>query len=258
MSVATRAAVRAAIAIARNTVREGLRARLPLVWLALAGGLLGLQSFVSALAMIDGSAVVLSLAAPVARLAAVIVTAVFVIAPLARELGERGTEIVFSAPIPRASWALGRIAGHAALAAGTALAATLPLLLHAEAAPLARWGLTLAGECALVAALASLVTFSLERLPLSLLAVLAFYACARLIGVIEMIQKTRASEGAIDAFIGTLALVLPRFDLNARTAWLVDPGAAAPGALLAALLQTALYGAIVLVAASLDVERRRA
>ncbi|MEZ5651505.1 MAG: hypothetical protein R3E87_13270 [Burkholderiaceae bacterium] len=249
----------AAGAIAAITIREGVRARLPLAWLCLLFGLAGLQSFLGALALIDAGDVVLSVSAPIARLLAVLVTAVFVIAPLSRELGDGGADIMFAAPVPRAWWVLGRMAGHGTLAIGTAISVSLPLTLHAPAAAVLAWGTSLALESLLVAALAVLITISLVRLPLALLALLATYACARMIGVIEMLGRASDQTGWFDGFIHLLALVLPRLDLNAVTGWLL-PGDAAVRAdvLLPGLAQTALYGLIVIVAASLDIERRRA
>lgn len=247
----------AALAIASITIREGARAKLPLAWAFLALGLWGLQTFVGALALIDGETVVLSIVAPIARLLAVLVTAVFVIAPLSRELADRGTDIVFAAPIARGWWVLGRLTGHSLLALGSAAAATLPLLLVASPDAVLPWGMSLAFECVLVAGLAVLVTISLVRLPLSLLAVLAIYACARSIGVIQMLGDASEGGGWTTGLIDLLALLMPRLDLNARTAWLLSEGIGLPD-LLPGLAQTLLYGLLIAIAASLDIERRRA
>jgi len=161
--------------------------------------------------------------------------------------------------VARAWWVLGRMAGHSVLALGTALSATLPLMMHASVTASGAWGLSLALECVLVCALAVLITISLVRLPMALLALLATYACARMIGVIQMLGQADSQAGVFAGIIDGLALIMPRLDLNAMTEWLLPDGAASLGsALLPGLMQTCLYGMIIVLAASLDIERRRA
>lgn len=253
---------RATKSIAVMTIREAMRSRLVAVWLLLLMVVAGAQMFVGALSMMQGEVVALSIVAPVSRALAVMVTASFVIASVSREMSERGIEIIFSAPIPRALWVCGRLAGFGLISIGTAICAGLPLALNADLVALSVWTFSLAAELVLVAAIALMVSVAIVRMPLALMAFMAVYVCARMIGVIQMLQQSDPLEGSGSVtpsgwLIEGLAALLPRLDLLTRTEWLVESlSSGLASALNPVLIQVPIFAAIAVVIAAIDLHRR--
>ncbi|MEZ5738532.1 MAG: ABC transporter permease [Burkholderiaceae bacterium] len=262
--VPVRAQVRVIGVIARHAIRETLRGRLPVAWIGMLAVLAAAGFFLDALSLVEHETVVLSVLAPLARLAAVLITATFVIAGVSREFTDRNIDMMFAAPVPRHAWVLGRFAGYTLLAAGTALMAGLPLLLQSPVLALLTWTLSLLAELVMVAGIALLITISLVRVPIAMLAFGALYGCARVIGVIQMLDRANVDEGQSPFSVGGmlidgLAALLPRLDLLTRTDWLLDGFTGSIVSLLTpALGQSLLYSAIVLLAATIDVGNRRA
>ncbi len=201
-----------------------------------------------------------SFAAPLVRLAAVVVSGVFAIALVSRELSDRSVDLSLAAPITRSTWVIGKWLGLSVIAAVTAGVAALPLLLLVPFAAWWPWTVTLMWEAMTVAGLALLVTIALTQVAVSLLAVLALYATARLIGVFLLLQERAPLLDAgwlnslSNGVLSLLGLLLPRLDLFARTEWLLEGGAPA---LAGAVVQTALYAAVVLAVGCVDFGRRR-
>lgn len=252
--------VRVALGLARATLLEAWRSRwfAAAALLALAVG--GVAAFAGALALTESQAIGLSLAAPLARLAAVLVLATFTVTAIARELADGSVELVFAAPVSRLTWILGRWLGVAGVAAGTAAAAAVPLALHAPAEPLLLWALSLWLELVVVGGVALLLSISFAQVPAALLSLIAFYTMARLVGIVMLLNSRAPLEApawiarAGDALLGVLGHLLPRLDLFTRTEWLL--GAQAP-AIAPALLQVAVWIALIPAAAWLDLRSRR-
>jgi hypothetical protein len=253
---------RATRSIAVTTIREAIRSRLVAVWLLLVIIAIGAQMFVGALSMMQGQTVTLSIVAPICRALAVMVTASFVIASVSREMSERGIEIIFSAPIPRVVWVFGRLGGFSLISTGTALCAALPLAINANLFALSVWTFSLAAELILVAAIALMVSVAIVRMPLALMAFMAVYVCARMIGVIQMLQQSDPLEGSGSIapsgwLIEALAALLPRLDLLTRTEWLVESvSSGLLSALSPVLIQVPVFAGIAIVVAAIDLHRR--
>jgi len=255
-------ATRVAASLARFTVLEAWRSRWPAAAALMAGAVWAVMLFTGEMALAERPAVALSLAAPLARLAAVLVMATFAVSALARELNDGSIELVLSAPVSRLTWVAGRWAGLAGVALGTALAAALPLALHAPPAALAGWTLSLWLELCLVAGVALLLSISFAQVPAALLSLLAFYAMSRLAGVLMLLNSRAPLEAPAvvarlgDLVLGVLGHLLPRLDLFTRTDWLLAAGATPAGLGLGAL-QVLLWLALVPAVAWLDFAERR-
>lgn len=85
--------------LARFTLLEAWRSRWPAAVVLLAASVAGVVSFGGAMALTEQREVGLALAAPLARLAAVLVVAAFSVALLARELNDGSIDLVLSAPV---------------------------------------------------------------------------------------------------------------------------------------------------------------
>jgi hypothetical protein len=239
--------------IARFTLLEALRTRLPALGVLALALLFGASFFVEAIAITEGERFHAGFYAASVRIAAVFIVAFHALASVARELDDKGLDILLALDLPRSHYVAGRLAGFLGVAAAFACAVCLPLLWSAPPAAVLQWGISLALELALMAALAlfCIITFS-HLLPAASF-VAAFYLLARALTAIRLMSANPVagadslSHQAISWVVEGLALVLPALDGWTQTAWLVEQRAswtdvgwiAAQGVLYVALLAAA-------------------
>lgn len=248
-------------AITRVVVLEAVRGRVP--WLMLAVLLAGaaLSQFAAQVAITESREIANGLLGAWLRLAAVFVVALFVITSMVRDLHDKGMELVLALALPRAVYLGGRLSGYAVVAVGCALACTLAVALFVPALQAAAWGLTLALELIIVAALALLCLLTLRHVTLGLSAVIAFYLLARSIDAIRLIGANplaggdRDVHGAITAVLEALAFVLPDLTRFARSEWLIHANASGSD-LAAACAQAGIYLTLLAGAALFDLQRK--
>jgi hypothetical protein len=225
--------------LARLILLEARRSALP--WLAAAGiaVALVLAAFLSSVALTEGRELRLAVVAALLRACAVFLVATHVAASVQREIDDKGLEQMLSLPLPRAVHYLGRLAGFAACGALLAAAFAAPLALWAAPGPLALWTVSLACECALVAAATLFFSLGLGQIVGAISATAALYLLGRAMTAIQAIAAGpladeslagRLAAHAVDA----LAFVLPRLDAVTRTDWLLY--GAPPGGEYAQLL----------------------
>lgn len=247
--------------IARYTLLEALRTRLPVLVLIALLALLVASSFVEAIAITEGARFQAGFYAAGMRLASVFIATIYVLASVAREFNDKGLDVLLALDLPRSHYVLGKLAGFLGIAALIATVAALPLLWLAAPSAVLPWALSLAFELAIVVALAlfCVVTFSQPTPAASF--VLAFYLLARSLTAIRLMgahplgRADTLSHQAIQWVVETLALVMPALDAWTRTAWLVDQ----PPAWTAILLLTgqgALYVALLAGATLFDFHRK--
>jgi|SRR5688572_18129959 len=254
------AAIFSAIHLARCILLEAARGGLP--WLAAAAivAAVALAAFVSQLALTESRELQAALVAAVLRACAVFLVAAHVAASTLREMNDKTLEFLLSLPLSRASQYGGRLLGFAAAAALLAAAFALPLLAWATPAAVAAWGLSLALECALVAAAALFFAMSLGQLVPAIAVTAALYLLGRSMSAIQAIAAGPLTEPSLAATIAryavdAVALVMPSLDQATRTEWLLY-GTPAPGAYAGALLGLALYGALLAAAGLFDFHRK--
>ena len=246
-------------AIARYTLLEAIRGRVPIIMLAIVVAAFGLAAFLRQVAMIEGAQIQLAIIAAVMRLCAVFVLMSFAVASIVRESADKGVELVLAHPLPRWQYVLGRFAGFVAVAIIVAVAAGVPLAPFAPLDALLAWVVSLACELVLVAAAAFFFTLTLTHYVAAFAAVASFYVLARTIDALMIIARASEqsvvwSERIANGLIGALAAVLPHLDRFTASGWLTDgvPG----GALAAVLTQSALYVALLLAATLFDFYRQ--
>jgi hypothetical protein len=249
-----------AATLARFVLLEARRGGLP--WLALGAIVLGagLASFLSRVALTESRELQTAVVAAVLRAAAVFLIAAQVASSTLREINDKGLEHMLSLPHSRSTQYLGRLAGHVACAGLLAAAFALPLLLWAPAGPVALWGLSLALECALVAAAALFFAATLSQAVPAIAATAAVYLLARSITAIQAIATGPLTEPSFagDAarwVLMAVSFVLPRLDGATRTEWLLygPPSASTAAAALGALV---LYCALIAAAGLVDFYRK--
>lgn len=246
--------------LARLALIEARRGGLP--WLALASIAVGasLAAFLSQVAVTESVALQAAIVAAILRFCAVFLLASHVASSILREVNDKGLELMLALPLSRANQYLGRLAGFAACGAVLAVAFAVPLLLWAPPGAVALWGLSLACELALVAAIALFFAMTLSQLVPAIAAALGLYLLARSMAAIQLIAAgplaepsffQQAARWSVDA----LALLLPPLDAVTRTEWLLY-GAPGTGSYALALGALALYALLVVAAGLFDFYRR--
>lgn len=247
--------------IARYTLLEAWRTRLPMLALSAVVLLGALAFFVAEIAVIESERMRASFYASGARFAAVFVMALYVLASINREFNDKGFDVVLALDLPRSHYILGKLAGFSVVAVGLALVICLPLVWFSGPPGALWWGLSLAFELVLVVALAlfCMITFS-HLLPAASF-VLAFYLLGRSLGAIRLMSAhpvggaDTASHQLIAWGVESIAMVMPALDEWTKTVWLVDqlpawPDIAAIGG------QAALYLSLLTAATMFDLYRK--
>ena len=246
--------------LARFILLEARRGGLP--WLA-AGAIAGalvLAAFASQLALTESRALQASLVAAVLRACAVFLIAAHVASSTQREMNDKALELLLSLPLSRAAQYTGRLLGFAATGGALAAAFALPLLLWAPPASVAAWAVSLALECALVAAAALFFAMSIAQLVPAIAVTAALYLLGRSISAIQAMAAGPLEDSSTAAAVArhavdAIALLMPNLDAATRTEWLLY-GISDARAYAAALLGLALYGALVTAAGLFDFQRK--
>ena len=249
------------LTIARFTLLEALRTRLPwLVLLALAVALGG-SLFVHQITITESGRIQTTFLAAFARLASVFVVSLYIISTMVREFNDKGLELMLSLDLPRATYLFGKLAGFAVIAALVALAMTLPLLHLAPSAAALLWGASLALELLIVAALSLFCVITFSQIMPAASFVLAFYLLSRSITAIRLMSTTalldelNPGRGVMTFIADALALILPPLDTFTQSAWLIDAnGGSNDLARIAA--HSAIYVALLVAAAMFDFYRK--
>ncbi len=247
--------------IAGITVLEAMRSRLSWVALIAIGLVFAAAQFLGQVAIIEVDQIQLALMAAILRVIAAFLVAAFCITSIVREANDKITELFLSQPAARAEYYLGKIAGCAVVALALAGAFALTLAFFAPAVGVAYWGVSLACELLIVAAVAIFCAVSLAQLTSAFAATAGFYLLARSITAMQMIAATPlGSEGpwtdaTLRTIVDAIALAMPALDQMAQTGWLL--GRAPDAATFAGLLiQTVVYLLLIGLATLVDLYRK--
>ena len=249
------------VTLARFTLLEAWRTRLLWLFLIALALIFGATWFIQQLAITESARVQITFSAAATRLAAVFVLSLYILTSIVREFDDQGLELTLSFALRRADYILGRLLGFAMLALVVALLAALPQWLLAPHAAALQWGLSLALELVMLAALSLFCSVTFPRVMPAAGFVGGFYLLARALSAIRLISDTPIAGGEtpthqlIARLVDALALVLPALDRFTQSAWLVDGTGAWP-LLGGCALQAALYTALLGAAAMFDFYRR--
>lgn len=248
-------------AIARYTLLEAVRTRLPLAVAVALLAVLGASAFVRELALIQDARVQTAVYAALARVTAVSIIALHVAASITREFNDKGLDAVLALDIPRWQYIGGRFAGYAALAVFTAALCAVPLLALAGWAPSAAWFASLALETCIIAAVALFCVVTFSHLPSAMAFVAGFYVLCRAITGLRLVAEHPVA--GVDSLahqiaggaLTVIALLVPPLDAWTRTAWLVD---GPPGWDRIAFIagEAAVYVTLLIAATLIDFYRR--
>ncbi len=249
------------ITIARFTLLEAVRTRLPWLFIIVLGLILGTAYFIQQLAITESARLQIAFSAAATRFAAVLVLSLHVLTSMVREFNDKGLELTLSFDLPRSYYIWGRLLGFSLVALLLALIALLPQLLLAPLTAALQWGLSLALELSIMTALSVFCIVTFTQLMPAASFVVGFYLLARALTAIRMMSDTplagadTLSHQVISLLIDTLSLVLPALDRYAQSAWLIDHTGSWP-IIGANAIQAALYIALLGAAAAFDFYRR--
>ena len=247
--------------IARFTLLEAIRIRLPLVVLAVFGLVWAASYFVHQISITESARLQSSFFAAAARVASVFMLALYITSSVAREFSDKGLELVLALDLPRSSYLIGKLAGFIVIGAALALLAALPLLAVVPVDVAAIWALSLALELAIIcaASLFCIVTFSQIFAAVTLVA--AFYLLARSITAMRLMAESSIlgalsdARPALNVGVEALALLVPPLDRFSATEWIASRAVEAD-VLGPIMVQSVVYVALLLGAALIDFYRR--
>lgn len=247
--------------IGKYTALEAVRTRVPATAVLTLVILLGASLFVRELAVTETTRFQIGFYATAARLCAVFMASMYVLASITREFNDKGLEVLLALDVPRSHYICGKLAGFMLTALAIAVILALPLWALAPAAGVWLWTASLAVELALMAVLAlfCIVTFN-QLLPAAGF-VAAFYLLARSLTAMRLMSanpvagQDTLSHHVTGALVEGLGYLMPALDRWTDAAWLVN-AAPEPTALLAIAAQGAIYMALLTAATLFDFHRR--
>jgi ABC-type transport system involved in multi-copper enzyme maturation permease subunit len=248
-------------AIARYTVLEAVRTRLPLAVLVAILLVLGMSLFVRELALVQDARMQATVYAAIVRLVCVFIVALHVSSSLAREFNDKGSDTVLALDVPRWQYIAGKYLGYAAIGIAIAAVSALPLAVLADYAPTLAWFASLALETCIIAVVAVFCVVTFSHLPAAMAFVGGFYVLSRAIAGLRLIAdhpiagEAGLAHHAMSWALALLATLLPSLDAWTRTAWLVN---APPGWTELAFVgsETAVYLLLVFAATLVDFQRK--
>jgi ABC-type transport system involved in multi-copper enzyme maturation permease subunit len=247
-------------AIARYTVLEAWRNRLIVVVLTATALLFLLSVFARELAVTESTRLQTALLASALRLASVFFVGLYILNGLTREFNDKVVELMLSLDLPRPAYLLGKFCGFALVAIGVAAIATIPVLVLAPPSRALYWGFSLGLELLIVAAVSVFCITTFTQLLSAAAFVAAFYLLGRSVTAIQLmssaslVNEAGPGQRAGEWLANGMAFLLPRLDSFTQTSWLIDGGSA--GAMGSAIVQAALYVALLLAAAMFDLYRK--
>lgn len=247
------------IALARLTALEGLRARLPWLVMLVALAAFLLSQFLAEVSIIESSQISATVLAALLRIAAVFITANFVITSMSREASDKVTEMLLSQPVPRWAYFSGKLSGFLVIACCIGLALSLPLWLLVQHG-MPAWTASLLGELAIVTALSLFCTLTFASPVAAISAVAGFYVLARSIQALQFIaaaslaNQPSLADQVMGGAINTIALVLPSLDRMTLSSWLITPPDIQQ--LLGLALEVLVYLALLSAASLFDLYRK--
>jgi ABC-type transport system involved in multi-copper enzyme maturation permease subunit len=248
--------MRQTFAIARYTALEAIRTRASLFAAVMLALLLAASYFVREIAITDSLRLQTTFLAAALRFACIFIASAFIIGAVAREFNDKGQLLLLSLALTRVQYVLGKFFGFVAVVVVLCLLAGLVVSVVSRGTQTLYWSCALALEAAIMTAISLFCALSLRQIAPAATVVVGFYLLSRSIASIQLMAHSSVVSGthAAATLVDALALLLPRMDLFAGSARLVEP--VSWSGLLALATQAALYCGVALVAASLDLHRK--
>lgn len=233
--------------------------------LVLIAVLYGLASFMGSTALVEQYYMAMAYFSGSSRIVLVVGMIVFICFHMRRSFDHREIEAILSKPISRVQFLVAYWVAFTILSVGTTLpvVAVLGLLYTPDYVGLLYWSISLIAEIALVTAFTLLASLILRSAVAAVLASLAFYFVARLIGffLAAIQQETSLMGGGIlgqitEGILLVISTALPRLDMFAKSAWLIYGVAEAHDIWIFAV-QSGVYIFLLMAMAIFDFKRKQ-
>ncbi len=247
--------------IGKYTALEAIRTRVPVMALLTLAILCGASLLIRELAITETTRFQLGFYATAARLSAVFMVSMYVLASIAREFNDKGLDVLLALDVPRSHYICGKLAGFMLTALAIAVVLSLPLWLLAPSAAAWIWTASLAVELALIAALSLFCIITFNQLLPAAGFIAAFYLLARSLTAIRLMSanpvagQDTLSHQVTSALVEGLGFLMPALDRWTDTAWLVNTPPE-PALLMSIVVQGGIYIALLTTAALFDFYRR--
>lgn len=221
-----------------------------------------LSLFLGGAALIEKSEFSRVFAAGGLRITGLICLVLFVVSHVRRSFETRDVDYLLSRPVGRVSFILSHAAAFSLLGVLIAASVALAVWSTSHATPdkaFALWGLSLAAEYVMMANAALFFAMVLPGVASGAMAAFGLYVLARLMGQLLGIAAAGLSfpgAGPLTILLKVISILVPRLDLMAQSSWLVyglDPSTGFGFV----LLQMAVFSALVVCAAAVDLVRRQ-
>lgn len=247
--------------IARFTLLEALRTRLPWIWAAVLAVFGAASLFINQIAITESARLQWSFYASGLRLAAVLTLAAYITSSMVRELGEKGMEMVLALDLPRAAYLAGKLLAFVGVAVAMAVLTAAPLAIARPFPAAMGWMLSLGCELSIVAAFALFCVISFSQVVPAMLLVIGFYLLARTIDALRLMSESSilgelsGARSLFEYVFDAIALLLPALDRFTLTEW-VASGALDASALVPIAAQSLVYTLLLFGASLIDFQRR--
>lgn len=219
-------AASAVLTLAGFTLREAFKNRLLSLTLVVLIASFGIGEFIGDLAITERTETKVSLLGAFLRIFAVFITSLFVTMSMARELQDKGLDLILSMPIPRAAYYFGRLLGYSAGALGIAVLIALCLWINAPSHGVLIWLTSLACELLLITALSMLALLTFNQPTAGMSVILGFYFFSRAIASIQLIGRSPLldsgafSQKFMSALVDAISFLLPELHRFTLSEWL--------------------------------------
>lgn len=247
--------------IARFTVIEAIRTRYIRILILITLLAFGLAQFLTQIAVTETVEIQRAIVAAMLRFSAVILTALYIIASINREFSDKVVELIFSLPIPRSAYYLGKLAGFFMITVATAGVFTLLLSAIAPWSQALLWGVSLIFELLIVSSVSLLLILAFNQVMPAFSAVVAFYLLGRSIASMQLMAHGPLVDGQsvtaplVSSLVDSIAFLLPDLSHYTRTEWLLYPSVQWYE-LIPLMGQTAVYLVLLSGVALFDLYRR--
>jgi len=249
------------LTLARFTLLEAWRTRLPVLFMIALALVYGAAYFFRELAITESARVQIIFSAAASRLVAVFVLSLYILSCVVREFNDKGLELTLSFDLRRSHYVAGRLLGFLIIAAIMAVIAGAPQWLLASHTAVLQWSVCLALELCVVTALSLFCVMTFTHLMPAASFVAGFYLLARSLTAIQLMSNSPLaienplSHQFMSWMIDGMSLVLPALDRFTQSAWLADT-AAGWGAIGSCAAQALLYSCLLVAASMFDFYRR--
>jgi hypothetical protein len=217
--------------------------------------------FTGSAAVVEGGQFAVVFTAGALRFVSVLGLVLFVVFHIRRSFENKDVEYLLSRPVSRVSFILSHAVAFSLLAVITALIVVGVVMAFMPFGLIDRtmfWGASVAAELIIIVNVALFFSMVLPSATTGVLATLALYTLARMMGeILGIIDHDLVSHlmRGLGWIMQGVSLILPRLDLMGQTSWLVYGKPAITLGFIGA--QTVIYTGLALMAAIIDLTRRQ-